>query len=387
MEICIVAINYPTEKRHIHIFLDNVVQKFVDRGIRCHVIAPQSSFSYYARPRLRREFISYRKTEQGNAYCVYSPLYTVFPNARLLADQSKYSFYRAIRTVYEEQKLQPDFIYAHFLQAGIPAVMLAQAKGIPAFIANGEADTLASVRHISPSMIKKALRGAAGIISVSQKCRDEISRLCDGDQSVMEKVTVIPNAVNQKRFYPMDRAECRRKIGIPEDAFVAAFTGSFIARKGVMKVAAAVNALEGVYGIFIGTGQEKPACDKALFCGTLENEKIAEYLNAADVFVLPTLAEGCSNAIVEAIACGLPIISSNLPFNWDILDDSCAILIDPEDQEQITQAVKTLRDDCEERERLGAGSRQKAETLSLDRRIDRILGFLTQHANGCESSN
>ena len=67
-------------------------------------------------------------------------------------------------------------------------------------------------------------------------------------------------------------------------------------------------------------------------------------MNAADVFVLPTLAEGCCNAILEAMACGLPIISSNLPFNWDILNDKNSILIDPNNINQIADAIQRLRD-------------------------------------------
>lgn len=382
MDICFIAINYPSEKRHIHIFLDNVVRTFADRGIRCHVIAPQSSFSYFAKPEGRRALVSDRKTEKGTPYRVYSPLYTVFPKLCLgkicLSDQSKYSFYRAVKKVYEKNGLRADALYAHFLQAGIPAVLLGREKGIPTFIANGEADTIASVQAISRELIQKTLRGAAGIISVSQKCREEIAALCGGDTNIMEKTVVIPNAADAKRFYPMDQAACRRQLGFPEDAFITAFTGSFIPRKGARRVAAAVDALEGVQGIFIGTGPEEPACGKALFCGKLENERIAQYLNAADVFVLPTLAEGCPNAVVEAIACGLPVISSDRPFNWDILDERCAILIDPEDQEQITRAVRRLRDDPAERSRLKKGSLERAKALSLDQRADRILAFIRQ---------
>ena len=380
MEMCIVAINYPTEKRQIHVFLDNAVKQFADRGIRCNVIAPQSSFSYYFKKSAKRDLVSLRKTEKGAAYTVYSPLYTVFPRLHVgnvhLADKSKFSFYRAVKKVYEQNDFHADVIYAHFFQAGIPAVMLGREKGIPSFIANGEADTLLSLRPLSRELVNRTLRDVTGIISVSSKCREEIGALYGGDPSVMEKVTVIPNAADRERFYKMDRSACREELYLPQDAFIAAFTGSFIPRKGVQKVAAAVDALDGVYGIFVGTGPEKPACGKTLFCGTVKNQELARYLNAADVFVLPTQAEGCPNAVVEAICCGLPVISSDRSFNRDILDESCAVLIDPDNQEEITKAVQRLRDDPLERERLGKGSEERAKRLSLDERIDSILRFI-----------
>lgn len=65
------------------------------------------------------------------------------------------------------------------------------------------------------------------------------------------------------------------------------------------------------------------------------------------MFCLPTLNEGCSNAIVEAIACGLPIISSNLPFNDDILDSSNALLVNPESVDDIASAIKQLMDNSD----------------------------------------
>ena len=92
--------------------------------------------------------------------------------------------------------------------------------------------------------------------------------------------------------------------------------------------------------IFIGSGEQTPEIDGILFCGKLPHDQIVHYLNAADVFVLPTLAEGCSNAIIEAMACGLPIISSDLPFNDDILDAENSIRVNSLDVESIAEAIR-----------------------------------------------
>ena len=389
MDILVIASNYTTDKRQVHVFLDNIVRLFVDKGINCTVIAPQSSFAYYRRKNDRRPFEYKRYSPKGVPYKIYSPLYTVFPTIKVgelcLSDQTKYSFLRAIKRVYKDKNLHANLVYAHFIQAGIPAVMLAQEIGVPSYIANGEADTIDSLKFISRKLVRKTLENVTGIISVSTKCKDEVNQLCGGDQRIMSKVTIIPNAANSDRFYHLNKATCRKELGFPEDKFIVAFTGSFIERKGIQKVAKAVDSIDDVYAIFIGTGPEEPKCRNILFKGRIKNEEMVKYLNAADVFVLPTLAEGCSNAIVEAVVCGLPVISSNRSFNWDMLDESCSILIDPEKQDEITEAIKALKDNPERRNKLAGGSKKRAKMLSLDGRVDRILEFL--NIKGMEVSN
>lgn len=90
-----------------------------------------------------------------------------------------------------------------------------------------------------------------------------------------------------------------------------------------------------------------PDIKNMLHCGTVPHEKVYMYLNASDVFVLPTLAEGLCNAILEALACGVPVISSDLPFNYDVLDDSCSILVNPKNKDEIYSAILRLKEDEE----------------------------------------
>lgn len=107
-----------------------------------------------------------------------------------------------------------------------------------------------------------------------------------------------------------------------------------------------------------------------------KGEYVALYLYAADVFVLTTLHEGCCNAIVEAMACGLPVISSNLPFNWDVLNERNSIMIDPNDIEEIKKAIVLLRDDETKRKTMAGEALRMAQELSIDVRAQRILEFV-----------
>ena len=128
--------------------------------------------------------------------------------------------------------------------------------------------------------------------------------------------------------------------------------------------------------IFIGSGKEIPNCNGILFCGFLAHAEIVDYLNCADVFVLPTLAEGSSNAIAEAIACGLPVISSDRPFNYDILNKTNSILIDPMNIEAIAEAIRNFKNDDVLRTKLTKGAENSSKEISLKVRAQKILKMI-----------
>lgn len=382
MEYCFVAGNYPTKDRQVHVFLENVVVRLVDRGEKCNVIAPQSSYTYLFKRKNRRVLADKRTTKNGNTYMVYSPLYFVFPKIKIgkfsMHNWSRERFYQAVERTYRKYNFHADVVYSHFIQAGIAGVRLAHKYGLPSFIANGEADTIDSLKLNSPKAVNSTLKNVSGIISVSTKNKNEIKELSGNDKSVMEKVCIIVNAVDNKRFYKKNRTELRAKLQWPEDAFIVAFTGSFIERKGVLRLAHAIDRFDDVYAVFMGVGPEKPECKNILYCGRVNNAVLGDYLNAADIFVLPTQAEGCSNAIVEAVACGLPVVSSDMEFNYDVLDDTCAILIDPNDEDAIAGAIAKLKSDEHYRAQLQKGAEEKAGQLSLDVRVDKIQRFIEE---------
>jgi glycosyltransferase involved in cell wall biosynthesis len=144
---------------------------------------------------------------------------------------------------------------------------------------------------------------------------------------------------------------------------------------------------DNIYSVFIGDGPLKPTCRNILHCGPLQHDEIPRYLSAADLFVLPTKAEGCCNAIVEAMACGLPIISSNLPFNADILDEDRAIMIDPTDVDAIARAIRQMKENTPVRQEKAHAALQTARSLSIDRRAQNILAFMGDICNNGQEAS
>ena len=91
---------------------------------------------------------------------------------------------------------------------------------------------------------------------------------------------------------------------------------------------------------------------------------------------MPTQKEGCCNAIVEALAMGLPVISSDGAFNDGILDDKNSIRLNPNDVDEIAAAIKKLKDDKDLRNRMSEYSLSRHKEYSIEGRAKKILDFI-----------
>lgn len=379
--ICIICGVYPNINNQENIFLDQLVCAFADLGIKCKVIAPNNILKKI----LKRPQINSRRwvktTINGNSFEIFCPNRISFSNKNLLFFNTVHlsikCFEWTIIKEYRKQVRLADAVYGHFvLPSGVSAAKISELFKIPSFLAYGESSPIFLESYRREEIAKK-LSHLSGVISVSSENKKILieNKLVD-----KEKIGVFPNSINEAFFYPRNKTEMRHKFGYENSDFIVAFVGHFDNRKGSQRVSNAIKKLEKVKSIFIGTGTEPPNCQDILYCGTLPHEQIPEMLSVADVFVLPTLAEGCCNAIIEAMACGLPIISSDRPFNDDILNEDNSIRIDPENIDEIAIAIKKLRDNSEMRESMAQASIKKAESLNIKQRAANILEFMNRKA-------
>lgn len=382
MHICFVVGAFPRGKEAVYTFVKGYVDAIADMGIQCSVIAPQSVTKVLVgRAKMRPKRWHYL-TAKGNRVDVWQPRY-ISLSQHFAKNRMRYVA-KAVQRACGALDKPVDAFYAHFWEMGIVTAQIAGDK--PVFVTCGEGmgGKLNLDLLFDKQVVEQALKKISGVVYVSSRNVENARTV--GLQREMPYI-VAPNGYHPSKFYPKDKAAVREKLGFPRDAFIVAFTGSFIPRKGTLRLSEALKTLHAKYNgeekmkihsLFIGSGKEQPDCENMLFCGTLANEEVSDYLSAADVFVLPTRDEGCCNAIVEALACGLPVVSSVKKFNDDILDENCSIRIDEMSVSEIANAIDTLYRDRALLERLAAGALEKAKTLTIQERVSRIVAFVEE---------
>ena len=375
MRILVVSVGYPSEQNSARlVFLQRLVNKFVDLGNECTVIAPVRRF----RPESQCNRKELQKTDSGKQVPVYFPQYWAGWIDKkfsydLIHDATVRGYIGAVERIVKENDVKFDCVYAHFTGlAAQCAARIAKKFGTPAFAAAGESRFTSLAGYNRPGTVA-ALNQLSGIVSVSSYNK---KTLLDAGVLDDKRIVVLPNGADESKFFPRDKRDARKTFGIPDDAFVVAFVGHFIERKGPLRLTAATEGTD-VKLIFAGKGEQRPTGSNILYCDVVPPERTPIFLNAADVFALPTQNEGCCNAVVEALCSGIPVVSSDRPFNYDILDSTCALLIDPDDVGQLRDAILKLRNNPEIYNRLQEGAKQKGRSLSLEQRAISILSWMT----------
>jgi glycosyltransferase involved in cell wall biosynthesis len=216
------------------------------------------------------------------------------------------------------------------------------------------------------------------LVCPSREIREELLRAGFAD----ERIAVIPNGVDTAFFSPAalpEKNELRRELGIGEQETVVIYTGRLHPGKGVESLLAAWTVLAERFTdrplrlLIVGSGRLEPALRDAFgtapsvrFCGW--QEEVRNYLRASDIFVLPSLGEGMSNALVEAMSCGLACVASRIGGNSELITDGRnGLLFEPGSRERLAAQLAGLLEDSRRRRELGECARQLAvERLSFD---------------------
>jgi sugar transferase (PEP-CTERM/EpsH1 system associated) len=212
-----------------------------------------------------------------------------------------------------------------------------------------------------------------------------------------DRFRILPNGVDTLRFAarPAVGQETRRRLGLPTDRLVLGSVGRVTAIKdhAAMLKAAELLAERGlpIHVLLVGSGPElgklkEYAADARLLAHRVtfagECPDIPEILNAMDIFVLPSLREGLSNTLLEAMASGLPIVATRVGGNPELIEhERSGWLFEPRDVARLAQILEAAIRDENLRQQFGEAARLRAaQRFSLDAMIGRYRGLYLEMA-------
>lgn len=360
----------------VHVFVKKLVDEWAKMGHHCVVISPLSLVHTVIGkepvcPKLEKQEVG-----DGLYVDVYRPRYLSIPKM-LVGGVSLNNYVQqcCIEGTIKSTGIKFDVIYCHFYAMAVEGWHYSHKNNIPLFVATGES-SFTRLQPPSKSFTFNALKETLyGVVSVSSKNKKEAIDMGYANEKDTE---VFPNAANLHIFCKKDKVECRKELGLPEDKFIILCVGQLTERKGQKRILKALNLLDNdnIKTIFVGKGEDVLEHKSILYCGIAQNTQLPIYLNAADVFVLPTQKEGCCNAIIEALACGCPIISSDRSFNWDVLNKQNSIMVDPDNIQQIADAINKVYADKKLKDQLAESAFAMGKSLGIETRAQNILNFM-----------
>ena len=255
------------------------------------------------------------------------------------------------------------------------AVAIAQLLGKPTYVkiaSGGETGEIQVFAHLSWLTRRIGLRKATRVQALSEQIVDELR----GIDVVSERIVRVPNGVDLEHFKSADgerKQEMRRKLDLPQDRVIALYTGRFAEYKGIGDLLEAWGQGHDEEGLLVLLG-ERASEDRPLRIPARGNgvvtrgwsADVAEYLQAADVFVYPAHQDGMSNSLLEAMACGLAPVTTAIGSVDAFLEHRRnALLVPPRDPDALSSALREILHDGQLRASIASGAARTARRFSV----------------------
>ncbi|MBA2869076.1 glycosyltransferase [Methanococcus maripaludis] len=260
--------------------------------------------------------------------------------------------FKEVEKSLKKNNIKFDIVHSHFTwSAGYVGAKLKEKYDIPFIVTAHGYD----IYHLPfkdedwKKRIEYVLNSADHIITVSNNNLECIKKL-----DVKTPVSVIPNGYNNKIFYPMNKLDCRSKLGIPSNKKIIVSVGNLAEIKGhkylISALSEVIKTKKDVYCYIVGEGALKNKLQKQIdklnlndnvkLVGAKPHDEIPIWMNAADLFVLPSLKESFGVVTVEALACGKPVVSTYNGGSEEILiSENYGLLCEPKNPEKLAENI------------------------------------------------
>jgi len=285
-----------------------------------------------------------------------------------------------IRIFWLLRTIDPEVVHVQSTYITMPALLAKRFLGKPCVVWAQGSD----IYHptlLERRLTKSAIKNANAIIALTEHMRTTMQSLHQRD------VLVIPNGIDLERFAHLFKAEARSELLIEEGKRIIIFVGRLHPVKGVKYLIRAMRLITQAAPearlILLGDGEEQQnleALTKELnlenfvtFQGRVSNTETPRFMVASDILVLPSLSEGFPVVVLEAMACGLPIVATDVRGVSEIVaDDQNGFTVQPENPEAIADRVLQLLRDEKLRSKIGENNRCHVEQYSWEDVVRRL---------------
>ena len=392
MNILTLSSLYPNAVNPQHgLFVERRLKRLVEHsGATATVVAPVPWFPF--RSRLfgsYAEFAAVPDTDRRHGIDVHYPRFPLIPKVGMRfapASMARGAVGRIRRII--RSKGPVDIIDAHyFYPDGVAAARLAERLSLP-FIVTARGSDINRIAELPGPrrMIREAAAKASAVVAVSAA----LGRSLAGMGVDPEKVHVLQNGVDLSFFSPGDRTASRRDLGFDTPTILS--VGNLIEAKGHHIAIESLRHLKDTRLIVIGAGGYEHTLrrlvsslgldERVSFAGSLPPETLREYYRAADVLFLLSRREGMPNVVLEAIACGTPVVASDVGGVGEVLGSPVAgELVSERQASEVAAAWRTLQERGIDRGQV----RTYAEQFSWDRTIERLHALIRRCIDGAHS--
>ena len=260
-------------------------------------------------------------------------------------------YFRIVDAYISKHNITGDLIHAHFVWPnGYVAIRIKERYGIPCLMTAHGYDIydLPFRDNEWRAIIKNVLDHADVIVSVSAS-----NLACINQLGTRTPVNVIPNGYRSDTFYPQDRQECRKELGLTQERKIILSIGNLVEEKGLNHLVSAMASLikkrQDILCVIIGRGELKKDLQhqvtslgldaSIILAGGRSHSEIPLWLNASDLFVFPSIRESFGVVQIEAMACGKPVVATINGGSEEIVSPDSSTLVEPRNAFALADAI------------------------------------------------
>jgi teichuronic acid biosynthesis glycosyltransferase TuaC len=326
------------------------ILRFLAQNADVQVFYPNASYPPLLKPRSR----TFDKLDPSFSLPGVKATYRDFPALPLLS--RPLNGWMASRALLPDvRRFAPDLIFSFFLYPdGYAALRIGSALSVPVVAMSIGSDLNNIGDPISARLTRTVLSEADFLLTKSEDLRRKAVLM----GAPPEKTRVVLNGCDLSQFHVGDRAEARRTLQIDPNAQVVAYIGRMNVKKGLRELVEAATSLHplrpGLRVYLVGEGPDKAVIEAAVqargagsyihVLSACAPDDVVVWMTAADLVTLPSYMEGCPNVVLEALACGRPVVASQVGGIPEIMSNDCGRLVPPRDAAALAAAIGSVLD-------------------------------------------